>query len=166
MKELDAILRAHAARYPLMGPTDAVKLIYQNEFGGGHLIYNEKACLDRLRQEYAQVAKNSTLPLYEDIGNGILRVNLAAVREADLEKLGDLFIRSAAAHKGSMESFRRKWEILRQLTGEGVFSFTPAQLEAYLREYEARGCPAVSHSPQYRNAYAPAYRVVRKALPG
>ena len=38
MEELRAILIAHAKRYPLIQPTDAVKLIYQNEFGGGHLI--------------------------------------------------------------------------------------------------------------------------------
>ena len=37
MEELERILREHAERYPLMQPTDAVKLIYQNEFGGGHL---------------------------------------------------------------------------------------------------------------------------------
>ena len=30
MVELLAILRAHAARYPLMQPCDAVKLLYQN----------------------------------------------------------------------------------------------------------------------------------------
>ena len=35
MEELDQILREHAMRYPKMQSTDAVKLIYQNEFGGG-----------------------------------------------------------------------------------------------------------------------------------
>ena len=38
MFELERILRQHADSYPLLQPTDAVKLIYQNEFGGGHLI--------------------------------------------------------------------------------------------------------------------------------
>ena len=36
--ELNHILQAHAKKYPLMAPCDAVKLIYQNEFGGGHLV--------------------------------------------------------------------------------------------------------------------------------
>lgn len=35
--ELYGVLCAHAARYPLMRPTDAVKLIYQGEFGSGHM---------------------------------------------------------------------------------------------------------------------------------
>lgn len=85
MEELRAILIAHAKRYPLMQPTDAVKLIYQNEFGGGHLIRDEQACLNYLRREYVSVVKDPTVPLYEDIGNGIVRVNLAAVKPEDLE---------------------------------------------------------------------------------
>ena len=98
--ELREILQTHAAKYPKMQPTDAVKLIYQNEFGGGHMISDEKACLAYLIREYASVEKNPQIPLYEEIGNGILRVNLAAVAEKDLEQLGYAFIRSAQMHKG------------------------------------------------------------------
>ena len=105
MEELRAILIAHAKRYPLMQPHDAVKLLYQNEFGGGHLIRDEQACLNYLRREYTSVAKDPTAPLYEDIGNGIVRVNLAAVKPEDLEQLGHDFIASAANHKGTLDSF-------------------------------------------------------------
>lgn len=58
MEELKAILMAHAKKYPLMHPTDAVKLIYQNEFGGGHLIRDEQACLNFLYREYKQLGKD------------------------------------------------------------------------------------------------------------
>ena len=163
MEELRAILIAHAKRYPLMQPTDAVKLIYQNEFGGGHLIRDEQACLNYLRREYTSVAKDPTVPLYEDIGNGIIRVNLAAVKPEDLEQLGRAFIDSAAKHKGTMDRFLNKLEVLRKLTAEGVFAFDTNALNAYLSEYEAAGYPAVSHSPEYRQAYKPAYRIIRKA---
>ena len=77
MEELKSILIAYARRYPLMQPTDAVKLIYQNELGGGHLIRDEEACLNYLRKEYETVEKDPTMPLHEDIGNGIVRVNLS-----------------------------------------------------------------------------------------
>ena len=80
MEELERILREQAKRYPLMQPTDAVKLIYQNEFGGGHLIWDEEACLNYLRREYADLEKDPSAQLYEEIGNGIVRVNLAAVK--------------------------------------------------------------------------------------
>ena len=160
MEELRAILITHAKRYPLMQPTDAVKLIYQNEFGGGHLIRDEQACLNYLRREYADLEKDPTVPLYEDIGNGIVRVNLAAVKEDDLERLGRDFIHSAAAHTGTTASFLRKLDILRQLAEEGLFSFDTQALNTYLSEYIQSGCPPVSHSAQYRQAYRPAYRVV------
>jgi len=162
MEKLERILREHAKRYPLMQPTDAVKLIYQNEFGGGHLIRDEEACLNYLRREYAAVEKDPTAPLYEDIGNGIIRVNLAAVKAEDLERLGRAFIDSAAKHKGTMDRFLNKLEVLRKLTTEGVFTFDVDALNAYLSEYKAVGYPAVSHSEQYRQAYTPAYRVILK----
>ena len=160
MEELKAILIAHAKRYPLMQPRDAVKLIYQNEFGGGHLIRDEEACLNYLRREYATLEKDPTAALYEDIGNGIVRVNLAAVKPEDLEQLGRDFIRSAAKHKGTLDSFLNKLEVLRMLTAEGVFAFDLEALNTYLSEYKAAGYPAVSHSEQYRQAYKPAYRII------
>lgn len=160
MEELQKVLREHAKRYPLMQPRDAVKLIYQNEFGGGHLIRDEQACLNYLRREYADLEKDPTTPLYEDIGNGIIRVNLAALREEDLEQLGKAFIDSAAKHKGTLDSFLNKLEVLRTLTAEGVFAFDLDALNSYLSEYEAARYPAVSHSEQYRQAYKPAYRII------
>lgn len=160
MEELELILRAHAARYPEMQPTDAVKLIYQNEFGGGHLIRDEEACLAYLRREYASVKPDPSVPRYEPIGNGLVRMNLVAVESDALEQLGRDFIRSAAEHRGELHRFLGKLEVLKKLTGEGVFSFGTEQLDAYLREYEKAGYPMVSHSPQYRALYRPAYRVV------
>ena len=160
MEELEQILREHTKRYPLMQPCDAVKLIYQNEFGGGHLIRDEQACLNYLRREYADLEKDPTAPMYEDIGNGIVRVNLGAVREEALEQLGQDFIASAAKHKGTLDSFLNKLGVLHKLTTAGVFSFDLDALNAYLSEYKAAGYPAVSHSPEYRQAYNPAYRVI------
>ena len=163
MEELRAILITHAKRYPLMQPTDAVKLIYQNEFGGGHLIRDEEACLNYLHREYADLEKDPTAPLYEDIGNGIVRVNLAVVKPENLEQLGRDFIRSAAKHKGTLDSFLNKLEVLRILTAEGVFAFDLDALNTYLSEYKAAGYLTVSHSEQYRQAYKPAYRIIRNA---
>ena len=98
--------------------------------------------------------------MYEDIGNGIVRVNLGAVREEALEQLGQDFIASAAKHKGTLDSFLNKLGVLHKLTTAGVFSFDLDALNAYLSEYKAAGYPAVSHSPEYRQAYNPAYRVI------
>ena len=161
---MESILLAHAARYPLMEPRDAVKLIYQNEFGGGHLIRNEQACMEFLQKEYTSVPQDPDALLLEDIGNGLCRVNLAALDAHGIspEELGTAFIRSAALHRGNMGFFLEKLSVLRFLTRKGRMPFLTESLEAYLAEYEKAGFPAVSHSETYRNAYHPAYRVVRK----
>ena len=166
MEELEGILREHAKRYPCMEPTDGVKLIYQNEFGGGHLIRDEEACLNYLRREYETVGKDGTVPRWEAIGNGLVRMNLAAVPAEELEELGRDFIRSAASHQGRLEIFLRKLDVLRKLTGEGIFAFGLETLDLYLEEYRKAGYPMVSHSQTYRDLYRPAYRVVLLDLAG
>ena len=133
---MKSILLAHARKYPLMEPTDAVKLIYQNEFGGGHLISDADACLNFLHREYRATPQNPVAPLTEDIGNGIVRVNLAALDAHNLspEELGHSFIRSASLHKGSMDSFLNKLSILTELTQAGHMPFSSSALETYLSE--------------------------------
>lgn len=164
MEELVKILTDHAVRYPAMEPTDAVKLIYQNEFGGGHLIREEARCLEYLRREYEQTLHDPDAARWEDLGNGILRVNLAALPREELDRLSQVFLQSAAAHPGQMRRFLKKLELLRQMTQSGTFGFSTEELDAYLASYAQAGYPAVSHSEAYRAAYHPAYRIVVKTL--
>lgn len=161
---MKTILLAHAGRYPAMEPTDAVKLLYQNEFGGGHLIRDENAALGYLRREYAATPRDPAMPLTEAIGNGLVRVNLAALPENRLEELGQAFLRSAKIHQGNLENFLPKLTLLKDLAQEGAFAFSGAELEDYLHTYVQAGYPMVSHSDTYRKLYHPAYRVVREEL--
>lgn len=161
---MKTILLSHAMRYPAMEPTDAVKLLYQSEFGGGHLIRDEEAALNYLRREYNDTVKDSAQPLTEIIGNGLVRVHLAALPEARLEVLGQAFLESARIHRGTMEGFLRKLDVLRQVTAEGAFDFSSQALDAYLSDYAQAGYPMVSHSDSYRQLYHPAYRVVLECL--
>lgn len=70
--ELHGILTAHAARYPLMRPADAVKLLYQQEFGGGHLVTDTADSLVRLRTERAAVKSDPSALLFEELGGGVV----------------------------------------------------------------------------------------------
>ena len=162
MATLEKILYSHAKRYPLMEPTDAVKLIYQNVFGGGHLIRDPDACCQALRQEYENTPQKRSAPLLERIGNGMVRVMLNALDAGGYspEQLGEDFIRSSAEHQGNLTGFLVKLDILRKVTAAGAFSFTSEELETYLEAYKQAGYPMVSHSQRYRDAYKPAYRIV------
>lgn len=163
--ELYQILTDHAKRYPLMDPCDAVKLIFQNEFGGEHLICEPSATLAWLRAERAATPPDPGALPVEDIGNGMVRVALAALEYSDiaLRALNRDFFRSAQIHVGRRKTFLEKLDILRLLAEERVFSFTCQELEEYLERYISTGCVPLSHSPAYRAAYRPAYRVVRRS---
>ena len=164
MDEIRQVLCTHASLYPAMMPQDAVKLLYQGEFGGGHLISDRTQCLRRLKEEYMSTVQRSGIPLFDDLGNGLVRAHLAALDASGIrpETLGRWFIDSSAQTAGRMEVFRKKLGILEALAELGIFSFTVSALRSYLFSYVAAGCPAVSHSEEYRAAYAPAYRVILK----
>lgn len=164
--ELLEILKVHAERYPLMRPGDAVKLIYQNEFGGGHLISDPEKSLEWIRREYAETASDPSMPLFEDIGNGIARLHFQPldISKLSLEDVNALFVRSAERHKGDMESFRRKLEFLEENFDDIGYKFDRAALDDYLKRYREAGCPMVSHSEVYRKAYKPSYRVVVRSF--
>lgn len=161
---LESVLRRHASLYPMMTLCDAVKLVYQNEFGGGHLVTDSVGSLSRLQQELALAVP---VPFAaESIGNGIVRVMLGGLSQTgySLEALNRDFIRSAELHTGELSSFLCKLDVLRQLAAQGVFSFSASQLEDYLLAYAQQKYPPVSHSPEYRAAYHPSYRIVLEEL--
>ncbi len=77
MNPFVTLVKAHANKYPLMQPCDAVKLLYQHEFGGGHLVTDENLSLQRLQEETASLTANTGIQLREDIGNGYERLYLS-----------------------------------------------------------------------------------------
>ena len=159
--ELIEILARHAEKYPRMTPCDVVKLIYQSEFLGGHMIKSPEQSLLRLTDEYEHVEKTPGSELFEYIGNGAFRINLAAldVEKYSLYDLNRDFCESANLRRGSIEDFLAKLDILVSELSRFGFGFSADELDDFLKKYREAGCPAVSHSEEYRLAYRPAYRV-------
>ncbi len=162
------IIKSHAKKYPLMQPTDAVKLIYQATFGGGHLIRSEESALENLRSEYASLSHSGTKPQIESLGE-TSRIYLdAELSENDLFLIAKIFCASAkhycvgytSADDGAKSRFHSRLSLLRELCNDGKFSFSVSELDEYLTSYSASNYPPVSHSEIYRTAYKPAYRVI------
>lgn len=184
------ILLRHFERYPNMQVTDAVKLIYQSEFGGGHMIANPEKSLSWIKSEWEQAQREvkkeaeregqrkeqreaqrkeqnpeenieTSVHVLEEIGGGICRVSLCALEEGlSPETLNRMFVKTADCTVGSVDAFEKKLEILRELCREGKTGFGLEELDAYLLSYKKEGYPPVSHSEIYRSHYHPAYRVV------
>lgn len=153
------VLLFHTARYPLMTPQDAVKLLYQSAFGPGHLISDPLKAMVYLEREHAALPPAPPLPP-EPIGNGLVRIYLQGLDLPALARLFHDFSETAASFTGDKEAFAQSLKVLEEMTAEGKMPFSPKTLEAYLTAYRQAGCPMVSHSPQYKAAYAPAYRVI------
>lgn len=163
---MEELLKLHASRYPLMQPTDAVKLIYQNEFGVGHLISDHSLFMERLRREADAIREIRDIPLTESIGNGLIRVMLNSPKSSliYLEGLAVACIKTAEQHRGCLDCFLKKIEELEAVCKKGIFQFSENDLTVYLQRYRSEGYPPVSHSSLYREAYHPAYRVIREEL--
>ncbi len=162
MQQFEQTLRAHLKRYPLMGPEDCAKLIYQSEFAGEHMIGDVQRSLEWIQRELAEVSAVSG-EIYEDIGSGIYRLHFGPAKAAGMraDDINRLFTAAAAGQRGSKEGQERKLRLLEKLCREGCAGFSPEELAAFLEKYRAEGCPALHHSDGYRAAYQPHYRVIK-----
>ena len=108
METLEQILKKHAHRYPNMQPPDAVKLIWQNVFGSGALRRDPASYRCALMHEYEDVQASAEISLVENIGNGFVRINLAATHWCGYspERLGYDYVDSARHHQGSRMGFQ------------------------------------------------------------
>lgn len=167
MSVLRSILPLHAQRYPVMETRDYVKLLYQNEFGPGHLVSQGDA-LEALRAELSQAAAEGYSPAYlsEAIGGGLCRFHLDPRRltQDDLPLLARCFTLSARP-RGSAAGLWHKLGELSGLVRSGALPVEAQELELFLALYGSKkDCPSLHHSEAYREAYRPHYRVIDRDL--
>lgn len=166
MSVLKNVLTLHAQRYPAMGARDYVKLLYQSEFGPGHLVESGDA-LEELKAEFAQAREERYAPEYavEAIGGGLCRVHLdpRRITEEDLSLLARCFALSARP-RGREKGLWEKLGLLTGLAWDGELPIDPRELELFLALYESEGCPPLHHSDGYRELYHPHYRVIDRDL--
>jgi len=166
-KVFKCLLLEHYRKYPKMQLQDMVKLIYQNEFGAGHLISNEQDSMKRLKEESENIRQvpyeEDACGLFEDIGNGLYRLHLSAMgsTDIDLATVNKFFINTANSVRGSIQNFEDKLEVLKECCEENSLPYSLQECKAYLDDYKNKGYPPVSHSMTYKSLYFPAYRIVK-----
>lgn len=153
--EFERIVREHRARYPLMQPQDYGKLAYQSEFGPEHLVTDEDRMLDYIREEWSGV-EGFTCRAPEDIGGGLCRFHLNpdVEKTAASEVLIKLFRLTSEKYIGNWDGLEEKLSVLEKLPVSGMGE--------WLKQYRAKGCPAVHHSEVYRAHYTPHYRLLKQ----
>ena len=167
VKSLENILISQYTAYPEMELTDYIKLIYQNEFGSGHMISNLSDSEAFLKSEYETVLaeedeqKNSGF--IEDIGGGLSRIylNPTKIKSEDIPLINLLFAATANTHRGSMDGFQNKSLLVREMSSKNLLPFNAETVKSFLDDYFSKGCPPMHHSEIYRRKYHPHYRVIK-----
>ena len=165
------ILKSHYKKYPFSQVTDMLKLLYQNEFGCGHMVTDKKYSMNMIYEELANIADNisnniSNNDAFEYIGNDMYRLHLHILRQCTLkpETLNGFFVFTANNVQGSDEGYEKKAALFIELCKNSVFPFNPAEVTQTFDDSRSAGHPPKRHSETFRLAYAPAYRVVSKVF--
>ncbi|MBR5229611.1 MAG: hypothetical protein IKW01_02050 [Firmicutes bacterium] len=154
-------LREQKELHPAMGPQDAMKMIYQAAFGAEHLLEDQEGARRYLMKEFEETEDAHKLPLIEDISEDMCRVNIGAWKAAGLppEWLFGIFAASAKRASGGEEKFYEYLQEADEEIARGGLDFDQEEWTAFKEGYLKGGVRAIHHSPAYRQAEKPAYRL-------
>ena len=161
-----SIIKKHQQTKKNFSNQDSYKLIYQGVFGVAHILQIPEQAKKYLAKEMESVEETNNEPLIENISvsGELVRINLRPFKKSggSVEKLFEIMIRSAKETNGDLEKFLTQWGEFKQAVINGRLKFNIQELEKFDRKVKAENYPAVHHSPEYREANKPAYRVVKK----
>ena len=157
-----ALLKEHFQRYPVLQPQDVLKFLHQSTFGCCHLIASPTAAAAYIRQEMAECADSSVT--IEDLDGDFFRVHLSYAKKLGVfaDTLAKLLALSAQEPCGGEESLEIQLTIALSMAKNGELPFSYEELQQEIAAWRNAGFPARHHSEAFRNAYAPAYRVIKK----
>jgi hypothetical protein len=139
------------------------KLLYQGILGPEHLIAEPEVFTARLLAEYETVPAAADELLYEPVrpDGRLLRVNLRPfkARRGDLDRLLDACLEAARVRWGTPGDLRAAWAAVADACQAGRWPHL-GEVATFSAWLDAHGYPAVYHSPRYRQAYRPAYRLI------
>ena len=163
-EKVEFLLLEHRERRPLMRGTDYYKLLYQGVFGVGHIMGDGAWGWLTKEADGLDLGAQPDEPLIEGVSadGAMVRVNLRPyVREGrSLEVLFEA-MKTTALVEGSPGEFMEAWEVFVGLVEEGQIDVDPGELAALVDELRVEGVSTHHHSAEYREAYSPAYRVIR-----
>ncbi|MBQ0108900.1 MAG: hypothetical protein KBS44_01300, partial [Clostridiales bacterium] len=104
MSEIVEILKIQAKKYRKMKPQDVIKLVYQGEFGGSHIVSDIGKVFFYIEKEFSETESREDETRFEYIGNGLYRLNFSAAKDLSAKSIAEAFIASAKEVSGTKES--------------------------------------------------------------
>ena len=157
--------------YPQSRLLDIYKSCFQDYMGAEHLVTDRQQVKAYLDEELNSTTLEDLLPwLYEPCGveGNYVRVSIRTVKEgiisADL--LLDAFIRSANPDKHpSVKSWSVRWHEILEVIDTMDLNYPNYKVDKlFIDSILSVGKYAISHSPEYREAYHPHYRIVERNI--
>ena len=158
-------------QYPKARILDIYKSCFQDYMGAEHLVGDAASARAYLEQELETTSLDELMPWYYEpcgINGNYVRVSLRAVMEGKVQagKLLDAFVRSAnAPERPTIETWKERWhEIIVVIDKMGLELPHQQEDKAFIEGVLAQGKYAISHSPDYREAYSPHYRIIKREI--
>ena len=170
-QDIRGFINRQLQNYPKSRLLDIYKSCFQDYMGAEHLVSDRQRVKAYLDEELNTTSLDDLMPWYYEpcgIEGNYVRVSLRTVKEDIIQEnlLLDAFIRSANnKERPSVDSWREQWH---------KFIGTIEQMNLNLPSYSedkqfidsilSAGKYAISHSPEYREAYHPHYRIVERNI--
>ena len=170
-QDIQTFVQKQMETYPKSRLLDIYKSCFQDYMGAEHLVSDRQRVKAYLDEELQSTSLDSLMTwLYEPCGvdGRYVRVSIRAIKEGLIKEdmLLDAFIRSAnTSERRSIESWRDRWHVI-----IGTIDQMQLQLpnfdkdKQFIESILSAGKYAISHSPEYREAYRPHYRIVEKGI--
>jgi len=161
------LLAGHFNRYPKMAVQDVYALIFQGSMGAAYFNAGDEVFEDQLLNEYATVEANDGIPMWETIrpDGELVRLHLAALKAkgGDAQKLSTLCIWTATVFKGDKQDLKDGWATFERLVAEKVMGkYARDSVAGLTRWLEANNFPPARHTNEFREAYNPHYRLLKR----
>lgn len=170
-QDIEAFVHRQMVNYPKSRLLDIYKSCFQDFMGAEHLVADKESVKAYLDNELSTVLTDSLMPWYDEpcgVYGRYVRVSLRGVIEGLIspEMLLDVFVRSANTFsRPSVDEWKSQWqEIIRVIDQMGIVLPNMEEDRRFIDGILAAGKYAISHSPDYREAYHPHYRIVERHI--
>ena len=170
-QDVEEFVNRQMQTYPKSRLLDIYKSCFQDYMGAEHLVSDRQRVKAYLDEELNTTTLDDLMPWhYEPCGidSSYYRVSIRAIKESLVSEdlLLNAFIRSANTEKRpSAESWSKRWHKIIGTIDQMKLDLPNYQEDKqFIDSVLSVGKYAISHSPDYREAYHPHYRIVERRI--
>lgn len=154
------------AKYPKLTTFDIYKSFYQDNFGPGHLIPNKATAKKYLKSERKDLNQYSVGAEPTGALGRYIRVDINYINKKKIKQSVYLnsLMKSVDNEQHDIKLWEEEWHFIVKclMASEIKIENFQAELDEIEKRFY-RGEYTMSHSPQFRNAYNPHYRIIKRS---